>query len=437
MADLRLRPEDLANLWVEDRCTPFHVALLGELDPRGRVDDRGAADPALLRRELAARARRVPALGRRMVGRGLGLARPVWVDDRAFRPEDHVRCVALPPGRTFLDWAADAVLVPLPRDRPLWRAQIVVGLPGGRLGLVVVVHHVVADGLTGVAMIGRLLDERPDTNAADRPGTAAPTVALRTSDSGRRPRSSAPAGIRATLAEFGGRTPRTSLPRSVGPGRRLALVDESLDDLRRVGHALGATVNDLLVAGATAGLRALLETRGELTPGLVLRASVPVGRTGAGQTAGMLAVGLPVGVSDPLARLAAITGDTTSGKRRLRGGDGHVMDVLRLPVPLARLLVRAMRGIAGRKVTLFVTDVPGPRAPLWLAGTPLVTAAPVAPLVQGVPLGVAALSYAGRLAITVNADAAVADLDRFADGMRAEFAALARAAVSAAARPAR
>ena len=51
----------------------------------------------------------------------------------------------------------------------------------------------------------------------------------------------------------------------------------------------------------------------------------------------------------------------------------------------------------------------------------------MAPLVQGVPLGVAALSYDGTLAIAVNADAAVSDIDLFADGMRAEFDLLLRA----------
>ena len=185
------------------------------------------------------------------------------------------------------------------------------------------------------------------------------------------------------------------------------VVEEPLEDLRRVGHALGATVNDLLVAAVTAGLRLLLIERGDLRPGLVARASVPVGRTGAGQTAGMLETTLPVGQDDSLARLATIVRETRSGKQRIRSGGGHVMDVTRLPLPLAHLAVRGLRRIAGAR---------------------MVRAVPVAPLVQGVPIGVAALSYGDRLAIALNADAAVSDVEVFADGMRAEFDRLARAA---------
>jgi WS/DGAT/MGAT family acyltransferase len=235
-------------------------------------------------------------------------------------------------------------------------------------------------------------------------------------------------GVRAILHEFSGRADRTSLPRRIGPARRLAVVEESLEDLSRVGHALGATVNDVLLAAVAGGMRTLLAARGGLRPGMVLRASVPVGRAGAGQTAGMLAVALPVGEDDPVARVTAISRDTAAAKTRLAGGGGHVMDVLDLPVPLARLVVRFMRRIAGRRINLFVTDVPGPSEPLWLDGARLERAVPVAPLVQGVPLGVAALSYAGRLAIAVNADAAVTDLERFAVGMRADFASMRRSA---------
>ena len=440
-----LRAEDLANLWVEDPCTPFHIALVAELAPGPLRTDDGSPDLPRIAAELAARAHRVPALGRRMVRRRLGTARPVWMVDPGDRPERHVRCAVLPTGQDFVAWAGNRVLEPLDRSRPLWRADVVGGLPDGRVGLVVVVHHVVADGLTGVAMVSRLLDERPAAEATETvPEPTGPSLA-RPLDAG----DGAPDGlrggplarVRAALEDFGSRTSRTSLPRRLGPHRRLLVLEEPLDDLQRIGHALGATVNDLLVAAVSAGLRSLLATRGDLRPGLVARASVPVGRTGAGQTAGMLAAALPVGEDDSVARLATIVGETTAGKRRIRSGGGHVMDVTRLPLPLAHLAVRWLRRIAGSRIDLFVTDVPGPRGPLWLAGARLVRAIPVAPLVQGVPIGIAALSYAGRLAIAVNADAAVTDIEVFVDGLRAEFRHLDRAvgapAVSAAAAPGR
>ena len=425
MEDVPLRAEDLANLWVEDRRTPFHIALVAELEPGPHRRDDGTPDLASLAGALAARVQRVPALARRMVRRRLGTAPPAWATDPAFRPEEHVRCAGLQPGEDLLDFAAASIAAPLDRKRPLWRAVVVGGLPEGRVGLVVVVHHVVADGLTGVAMISRLLDRTPGDAAGelpDDPGvpSAPPPAAaagLGTSAAG------TVARIRAGMADFGGRAPRTSLPRRIGAGRRIAGLDEPLDELRRTGHALGVTINDLLLAAVTNGLREVLRGRGDLRSGLVLRASVPVGRTGAGQTAGMLAVALPVGEDDRAARLAAITRATGADKVRIRGGGGHVMDVARLPLPLAHAAVRLLRWMARSRITLFVTDVPGPPAALWLAGARLTRMVPVAPLVQGVPIGVAALSYDGRLAIAVNADAAVRDLDVFTAGMSAEFAA--------------
>jgi diacylglycerol O-acyltransferase / wax synthase len=95
----------------------------------------------------------------------------------------------------------------------------------------------------------------------------------------------------------------------------------------------------------------------------VLRAAVPVGTRSAGQPDGMPLIGLPVGDADPLRRLAAVHRDAALLKARLRAGGGDVLDVLQLPVPMARLAVRWMRRIDAGRLDLFVTDVPGPEQP--------------------------------------------------------------------------
>ncbi len=96
--------------------------------------------------------------------------------------------------------------------------------------------------------------------------------------------------------------------------------------------------------------------------------------------------------------------------------------MVHLPIPLARVGMSWLRRFGGTRVTLFVTDVPGPTTPLWLAGARLLEAVPVAPLVQHVALGVAALSYAGELVVSVHADGAVTDLDVMTDAMTVSFA---------------
>jgi hypothetical protein len=216
----------------------------------------------------------------------------------------------------------------------------------------------------------------------------------------------------------------------VGRRRRLVVVREPLDDLRRTGHALGVTVNDLLLAAVTVGLRRLLSARGDDVASLSLRTSVPAATGATGQASGILLVDLPVAEPDPLRVLALVSAATSVLKRRLYAGAGGVTDVLHLPVPLARAGVRWMRRWGGSRVTLFVTDVPGPTAPMWLAGARLLEAIPVAPLVQHVGLCVAALSYDGAFAASVHADGSLTDLDLLADGMVDAFTAYREAAAA-------
>ena len=101
---------------------------------------------------------------------------------------------------------------------------------------------------------------------------------------------------------------------------------------------------------------------------------------------------------------------------RDRGYPGVLASPL-LPTSLLRLGIRWLRRHGGSKVNLYVTNVPGPPRPLWLAGARLQAAAPIAPLVAGVPVAVAALSYAGELVISIQADDAMADLDTLARGL--------------------
>jgi WS/DGAT/MGAT family acyltransferase len=438
----RLRPGDLANLWAESQHTPSQIALLGEFDAEPLRAAAGHLDVERVRAELARRVLRVPELGRRIHWTRSGEGRPVWVHDPAFDPLDHIGATIVPTGADFAAWCADRIVRRLDPGRPLWRIEIVDGLPDERFGLMIVLHHVVADGLTGVAIAGRLLDTSPaaTVDAAPAP-SAGPTLTHRVlvADA-RRARHRAvatalrgvprvPAALRRTArqvrdaaGDIRETAPATSLPGHVGPDRRLAVTRFPLADLRAGGRAAGATVNDVLLAAVTTGLRELLTCRGESVDGLTLPASMPVGATSAGQTAAMLLLGLPVGDPDPRRRLATITATTARLKARLRAGGGDVFDVLHLPVPLARLAVRWMRRHAARHINLFVTNVPGPPQPLWLAGARLRDAVPVAPLAADVPLGIAALSYAGSLTVAVNADAGVSDIDVLAEGIERALA---------------
>jgi WS/DGAT/MGAT family acyltransferase len=446
----RLRMDELVNAWVADRCTPFQIALLGVFDGSPFLLPDGTLDVPRIRRELRARARRIEAFRRRVIWTRFGEGMPVWAPDPSFDTDRHIEGATLPARADLVTWAAHRILRPLPLDRPLWRAEIVDGLPGQRFALIVVVHHVAADGLTGVALAGSLLDRTPDAAPPDTPVPQAPPLpshaalirdhvrgraaALRharpLSGAGFRRLRTLVRQLRDASADLRTRTSETSLPRQVGPTRRLTVVRVPLDELRRAGHAVGGTVNDLLLAAVSGGLRALLSARGDDVAAMTVRTSVPAATAAGHQASGIMLVDLPVGELDPLRRLAAIHATTARAKQRLYAGAGVITEIVHLPLPLARAGMRWMRRFGGTRVNLFVTDVPGPASPLWLAGARMLEAVPVAPLVQHVGLGVAALSYAGELAVSVHADGSVTDLEVLAEGMAADFAAFRAAAAT-------
>jgi len=284
----------------------------------------------------------VPELRRRIRWTGFGEGRPAVVDDHEFDIARHVTAVDLGgvDEPAFWSWSANQTLQPLDREHPLWRVTFATGLAGGQVGVLVVLHHALADGMAGAALAGRLLDPAPDTVAAPRPWRPAP----------------APGPL--ALA-----APATSLDHAVGPGRRLIVIRRPLEQVKQAGRAHGATVNDVLLAAVAGGLRQLLAGRGEPVEGLELRVSVPVGAPGRARNAGgstPMVLPLPVGPLDPADRLARIVAVTRTAKaardRRYRG----LLASSLLPTSLLRLGVRWLRRHGGGKVNLYVTNVPGP-----------------------------------------------------------------------------
>jgi len=121
------------------------------------------------RRVLGERIRAVPRLRQRLHRAPPGCGRPYWADDPAFDINDHVRQVCCPPPgdeRALLDLAAAQLHEPMPRSRPLWSATFVTGLADGGTGLLVIMDHVLADGIAGLAVLGTLVDQAAETAQA-------------------------------------------------------------------------------------------------------------------------------------------------------------------------------------------------------------------------------------------------------------------------------
>jgi diacylglycerol O-acyltransferase / wax synthase len=437
----RLSPLDASNLRVEDQGVPMHVAALVILDrtPLGssREDGLEAVRAAVERRlHLAPRLRQVLYRPRP----GLGPA--VWVDQRGFDIRRHVLARAVPePGdeEALLSVCAELNSGRLDRSRPLWEMWVLDGLTDGRAAILIRLHHAVADGIAAMAMIAALSDPGPGPAgpvpaAPDWVPRPAPGALELAADDLRRQGHAAasavamlrhPMAVAARLRILArqagrlareGRAARVSLNVPVGEHRRIWLLRADLEHARTAAHAAGGTVNDVVLDAVADGARALLAARGELRPGLTLKASVPVSvrgpadRRAAGNRVGVMLVPLPVGDADTCQRLARIARATAERKQ--------------LPPvqPNARIgqrwMVRAMP--RQRLVNLLTSDLPGPTEPRSFAGVQALELFQIGVVQGNIPISVGALSYAGQLNFAVVADSdAVPDLASFAAGMSA------------------
>lgn len=404
---------------------PMNIGALLVLDAAPALRPPGAAD---VRAVLADRLVTVPRLRQRLVPAPLGCGRPSWADDPQFRLDSHLAPVVLRGGGepALRDFAMAVVCSRLDRRRPLWAARLVTGWDDReRVGLVVVLHHVLADGVGGLALLASLAD---DAAAAVSPVTEA--LPQRVPGSSHRPPSTGDlardawrervlglgAAVRgvghamAGLRELGlGRRPewaeRTSLNRPTGGRRRLATVELPLDAVTGAAHRMGCTVNDLLVTSVVGALTQLLRQRGESPRTLVV--SVPLSARerqdqGPGNQTGVLLIRVPTSGGIPV-RLAAVQAQTAQLRGRSDRGSS------------AAPLSMAFQALAGlglfrpfvehqRLVNTFVSNLRGPAEPLRIAGHEVSQLVPVGATPGNVGVTFTALSYAGRLAVSVVTD---------------------------------
>lgn len=457
----RLTALDAAFLHIERPGLPIHIGSVGVFEAGPLLDADGELKLDELRAQVEQRLDRLPRLRRRIEWAPLGLTQPCWVDDPCFDVAQQVDAVHLPhtAGPDGLRHYAEYLMAePLPRDRPLWHLQFVTGLPDGRVGLLERVHHALVDGVSGVDVAMVLLDLTPDIEpltgsewspAPPPPAAAmlagnlwnqltAPARVLRASAGAlRRPSQLARHGLEAatafgTVLTDGLLAPRSPLNVPVDGVRQLAWVSTRLDEVKQAGRAHDATANDVVLAAVAHGLRALLLDRGErIDHDAVLKILAPVSlrdeglRGTLGNQVGALLLRLPIGIGDPVERLAAIARATARLKRRREATTASLLlgaaDLL--PSPLIGRL--AMLTEEQRMVNVVVTNVPGPSTPIYCRGARLLEAYPVVPLGGNLTISVAILSYDGALNISITADEGhVPDLDVLRTGIEEGFAAV-------------
>jgi WS/DGAT/MGAT family acyltransferase len=216
--------------------------------------------------------------------------------------------------------------------------------------------------------------------------------------------------------------PASPLNRSSSARRRLAGVARPLEDLKIVRDAFGVTINDVLLAATAGALRAFFEERGELAG--PLKAMVPVSVRAEDEALGnrisFMFVELPCQFDDPLVRLMQVHRDTAQRKRE--GDPDEAGAALNAIGYAPRMLQRAVTGLVSspRMFNLVVSNIPGPRPPLYLRGCRLETAWPVVPLAEGHALSVGMTTVRDEACFGLYADGAVLpDVSRLAEHLDA------------------
>jgi diacylglycerol O-acyltransferase / wax synthase len=350
---------------------------------------------------------------------------------------------------------------PLDRRKPLWLSYVIEGLPDRRFAVLTIVHHATIDGASGVELMTLMLDDSPEGGAeppeadqwtperppgdlemlargalglARKPGRGLLLAAWSAREIGRATRN--PVLVRTandvrrslrgplgTVLNLGRhrpeepdqppsvpsvRPPRTPFNGPITPHRKLAIRSTSLDVVKQVKSALGVTLNDVVMAACAGGLRTFLDRR-EALPADPLVALVPVSvRTGEEterwtNRVSMLSAVLPTDEPDPVRRVRRVHDSMSSSKEIFSALPAErLTDFAEFPPPA--VFARAMRLSArlrlGSRLTpgnLVISNVPGPRTPLYAAGARLEHYYPVSTIVEGQGLNITVQSYLDRL----------------------------------------
>jgi diacylglycerol O-acyltransferase / wax synthase len=421
-----MSPSDSMFLIPETRDQPMHV---GSLQLFARPD--GADSdfmPDLFQRMLAVD--EVAPLFRKRAHRSLAtLGQWAWQDDRGIDLEHHVRHSALPrPGRIreLLALASRLHSTLLDRHRPLWEVHLIEGLEDGRFAVYTKMHHALMDGVSALALLSKASAHSPDDLELRAPYLPVEPTERSGEDAGGGGLAGLPGAaagaigdvlglgptmlrlaertIRDQVAGQSGGAPRTIFNGGITGSRRFAAQSWPLERMRAVADAASLSLNDIVLAMCAGALRDYLIDLDAL-PDDPLTAMVPVSLRGlgldtsAGNAVGIIIANLATDEADPARRMAAIGQSMQQGKDMLDG-----MSVLQVTamsaVSMAPLALGSVLGI-GRLLplpfNLVISNVPGPREPLWFNGARLDAIYPMSIPVDGQALNITVTSYVDNM----------------------------------------
>ncbi len=441
----RLSPLDASFLYLDSPQTPMHISSLA-------IYEGPPPSSHELRTMLDRRLPLVPRFRQRLATVPFGAHRPMWIDDEGFDLDAHLQHVALfePSERALLQLAGRILSQPLCKTRPLWEMWMITGLQHNRFAVLAKTHHSLWDGVSGVDLHAVLLDDTPEGRtdeestfepepepsgfgmllraARDRVSEATDT-ARTIVEAARDPRKTVEGVTRIVkdatsfATSFFQPAPPSSLNGTIGSRRRFALARTSLNEVKDLRTTLGASVNDVILAGVAGAIREWQIRRGQ--DPYDMKVMVPVSmRHGSeadpptGNRVAMVVVRLPVADRTALMRLDRVRTAMEEAKTSGHVAAGEAITSLAGVLPPAGIAAMTRAQSMVRPFNLLVTNIPGPSMPLYLLGRKLVELFPQAPLAANQGLSIAALSYNGRIGFGLLGDHdSMGDLDVLARGL--------------------
>jgi diacylglycerol O-acyltransferase / wax synthase len=448
----RLSASDASFYHLEDTPTPMYVGSLSIV----RKPRTGLSYETLLE-TVERRLPQIPRYRQKVREVTLGLARPVWIDDRDFDINYHIRRSALPsPGSDaqLHELIARLGSRPLDKSRPLWEMYLIEGLTRNRIAIYTKSHQALVNGMTALE-IGHVIADRtqkppefgediwiPSREPSDRqlllgavgewiarPGAQLASVRSAVTEMatnsgqllevGRRV-----ADVARTVAR--GTAPSSPLNTTVSRNRRFTVATGRLEDYRLVRSRYDCDVNDVVLAVVAGALRNWLLSRGEpVTATTTVRAMAPMSvypdadldTTGPGQAISAVSpflVDLPVGEGNAVVRLSQIAHATESHPTAASLVDARTIVTLSgfAPPTLHAMGIRVATTFSARQFNLLITNVPGAQKQMYVAGTKLLETYAVPPLLSNQVLAIGVTSYNGMLYFGINADRdAMSDVD--------------------------
>jgi diacylglycerol O-acyltransferase / wax synthase len=437
----RLSALDAAFLSLESADAPMHVGWAAVFAPRA---DGSRPDFEDVRAHIEGRLGRAPRYRQKLLDIPLGLDDPVWIDDPEFDISNHV----LEAGHADFGSLVDEVMSkPLEHGRPLWELWIAEQLEDGQIGVVGKAHHCLVDGLAAVELMSLLLDVTPEAEILEpeqwvpqeRPGSIelvgeaighqlgqALDLGMVPIGWARNPSrlldlpGQAWSAARAIVHAAMPLAPPSRINGSMTGARHLALRSRPLGDLRTIKNRFGTTINDVLLSASAGSLRDLLDELDE--PSQEIKAMVPVSVQGPDERWGngiaFLFLPLPTEEANPVWRLRDIH---VAMRERKRENEPEGSDAVLGALSLAPRGVRrlASRILASPHLSnLTISNIPGPRMPLYLLGCEAVRAYPVVPLTGGHGISIGMTTVHDQACFGVYAQADLADdAERIAEGI--------------------